>query len=147
MYQGRADQIGTPFEIYNRPKTKFVATFVGTLSIIEAKVADPAANTVTIGATTVRLAEPLGTQKAGDPISLALRPEALSLNGGNNRDFTLSGMVKSVNFLGSVIRTKLIVDGQPLSFDVFNDPSVKPPVVGEVIEARFAANDLLIVRD
>ena len=147
MYQGRADQIGTPFEIYNRPKTKFVATFVGTLSIIEAKVADPASNTVTIGSTTVHLTEPLGNVKPGDKISLALRPEALSLSPGANRDFMLSGKVESVSFLGSVIRTKLIVDGQPLSFDVFNDPAVKPPVVGDVIEARFSATDLLIVRD
>jgi putative spermidine/putrescine transport system ATP-binding protein len=147
MHQGRADQIGSPFEIYNRPKTKFVATFVGTLSIIEAKVADPAANTVTIGGTTIKLVEPLGNVKAGDKINLALRPEALSLSGGANRDFTLSGKVEAVSFLGSVIRTKLIVDGQPLSFDVFNDPSVKPPVVGDVIEARFSATDLLIVRD
>ena len=67
--------------------------------------------------------------------------------GGTNRDFTLSGKVESVSFLGSVIRTKLIVDGQPLSFDMFNDPSIKPPVVGDTIEARFSANDLLIVRD
>jgi putative spermidine/putrescine transport system ATP-binding protein len=147
MYQGRADQIGTPFEIYNRPKTKFVATFVGTLSIIEATVADPAANTVTIGGTTIRLIEPLGSVKSSDRINLALRPEALSLSGGTNRDFTLSGKVESVSFLGSVIRTKLDVDGQPLSFDMFNDPAITPPVVGDTIEARFSANDLLIVRD
>jgi putative spermidine/putrescine transport system ATP-binding protein len=147
MHQGRADQIGTPFEIYNHPKTKFVATFVGTLSILEATVADPAANTVTIGKATVKLAEPLGAVKAGERINLALRPEALSLAGGANRDFTLSGKVEAVHFLGSVIRTKLNVDGQAISFDMFNDPSVKPPVVGDLIEARFSASDLLIVRD
>jgi putative spermidine/putrescine transport system ATP-binding protein len=147
MYQGRADQIGTPFEIYNRPKTKFVATFVGTLSILDAKVADPAANTVAIGSTTVRITEPLGNVKAGDKVSLALRPEALSLAGGGNRDFSLSGKVENVNFLGSVIRTKLSVDGQPISFDMFNDPSVRPPTVGDVIETRFSAGDLLVVRD
>jgi putative spermidine/putrescine transport system ATP-binding protein len=147
MHQGRADQIGTPFEIYNRPKTKFVATFVGTLSIIEATVADPAANTVTIGGKSIRLSEPLGNAKQGDKIALALRPEALSLNSGENRDFSLSGTVESVSFLGSVIRTKLKVDGQSISFDMFNNPSVKPPAIGEMIEARFAATDLLIVRD
>ncbi len=47
MNSGRADQIGTPFEIYNTPATRFVASFVGTLNIIEAKVADPAAGAVT----------------------------------------------------------------------------------------------------
>jgi putative spermidine/putrescine transport system ATP-binding protein len=147
MYQGRADQIGTPFEIYNRPKTKFVATFVGTLSIIEATVADPSANAVTIGGRMITIPESLGSAKAGDKINLALRPEALSLNHAGNREFSLTGKVESVSFLGSVIRTKLLVDGQPLSFDMFNDPAIKPPVVGDTIEASFSGSDLLIVRD
>jgi len=147
MHQGRADQIGTPFEIYNRPKTKFVATFVGTLSIIEAKVEDPSANTVTIGGRTITIPESLGNSRQGDTISLALRPEALSLHNSEKREFSLTGKVASVSFLGSVIRTKLIVDGQPLSFDMFNDPNIKPPVVGETVEASFSGSDLLIVRD
>lgn len=147
MYQGRADQIGTPFEIYNRPQTKFVATFVGTLSIIGATVADPSANTVTIGGTTVKLNEPLGNVKTGDKLNLALRPEALSVSGSSHRDFALSGKVEAVSFLGSVIRTKLNVEGQSISFDMFNDPQAKPPVLGDTLEARFSASDLLIVRD
>jgi putative spermidine/putrescine transport system ATP-binding protein len=147
MNQGRADQIGSPFEIYNRPKTRFVATFVGTLSIIEATVTDPAANTVTVGGTTVALPESVGAAKAGDRIALALRPEALSLGDIGTRPLSLTGKVASVNFLGSVIRTKLIVDGQPLSFDIFNDPAVKPPVVGDMVAARFSPADLLIIRD
>ena len=35
MNQGVAEQIGTPFEIYNRPATKFVANFVGTLNVLK----------------------------------------------------------------------------------------------------------------
>jgi hypothetical protein len=30
---------------------------------------------------------------------------------------------------------------------MFNDPSATPPAIGDVIEARFSAGDLLIVRD
>jgi putative spermidine/putrescine transport system ATP-binding protein len=147
MHQGRADQIGTPFEIYNKPTTKFVANFVGTLSTIEAKVADPSANTVSIGNSIITLPEPIGATKAGDNITLALRPEALALSGAEGRDYSLSGKVEAVSFLGSVIRTRLNVDGQPLSFDIFNNPSVKPPVAGDVIEARFSPADLLVIRD
>src|SRR5690606_37529388 len=40
MYAGKAEQVGTPFEVYNRPATKFVANFVGTLNMLEGKVAD-----------------------------------------------------------------------------------------------------------
>jgi putative spermidine/putrescine transport system ATP-binding protein len=149
MYQGRADQIDTPFEIYNRPKTKFVANFVGTLSTLEAIVADPATNTVTIGESTITVPEALGDVRPGDKISLALRPEALTLHNGDGGGtvFKLSGLVQAVSFLGSVIRTRVIVAGQPLSFDMFNNSSVHPPVVGQMINARFSAADLLVIRE
>ncbi|MGV3548897.1 ABC transporter ATP-binding protein [Rhizobium sp.] len=147
MNQGRADQIGAPFEIYNRPATKFVANFVGTLSTIDATVADPAQNSVKIGNNVIALPESIGAAKAGDKITLALRPEALTLDRNQGRDTALTGTVESVNFLGSVIRTRMIVDGQHLSFDSFNNPSSKPPVAGETISAHFAPADLLVLRD
>ncbi len=40
MSEGRIEQLGTPFEIYNRPRTRFVASFVGTLNILRGKVID-----------------------------------------------------------------------------------------------------------
>ena len=40
MSEGRIEQIGTPFEIYNFPATTFVASFVGTLNLVEACVID-----------------------------------------------------------------------------------------------------------
>ncbi|MBM7328485.1 ABC transporter ATP-binding protein, partial [Agrobacterium sp. S2] len=46
MNAGRADQIGSPFDIYNTPATRFVASFVGTLNLIDAIVADSSSNTI-----------------------------------------------------------------------------------------------------
>src|SRR5215212_840067 len=40
MSEGRMEQVGPPFEIYNFPATPFVASFVGTLSLIPATVVD-----------------------------------------------------------------------------------------------------------
>src|SRR5262249_32489771 len=40
MNEGRVEQIGAPFEIYNQPKTHFVAQFVGTLSVLKGEVVD-----------------------------------------------------------------------------------------------------------
>ena len=48
MNAGKAEQFGTPFEIYNRPATKFVANFVGTLNVLEGTVTDAAAGTVRV---------------------------------------------------------------------------------------------------
>ena len=37
MNGGIAEQVGTPFEIYNNPRTRFVAGFVGTLNQLQAR--------------------------------------------------------------------------------------------------------------
>ncbi|AHK44918.1 MULTISPECIES: ABC transporter ATP-binding protein [Ensifer] len=147
MNSGRADQIGTPFEIYNTPATRFVASFVGTLNIIEAKVADPAAGAVTIGNQQVSLKEPIAGMKGGDNISLALRPEAGSIADSARGDTALTGEVVSTSFLGSVIRTKLRIGGDVISFDMFNDPGLTPPAFGSNVTLRFAAKDLLVIRE
>ncbi|MBN9031418.1 MAG: ABC transporter ATP-binding protein [Rhizobiales bacterium] len=147
MNAGKADQIGTPFEIYNAPATRFVASFVGTLNIIEAKVVDPAANRVSIGNQDVTLKQPLTGFKAGDTVSLALRPEAGSLAQSAPGDTALTGKVVSAHFLGSVIRTRMDVGGVTISFDMFNSPGTTPPQAGDIVTLRFQAADLLLIRD
>ena len=54
MYGGKAEQVGTPFEIYNRPPTRFVANFVGTLNVLEGTVSDAAAGTARINSEDIR---------------------------------------------------------------------------------------------
>ena len=41
MKDGRIEQVGTPFEIYNRPATAFVASFIGSSNVLRATVVDP----------------------------------------------------------------------------------------------------------
>ncbi|MBB3390041.1 putative spermidine/putrescine transport system ATP-binding protein [Rhizobium sp. BK275] len=147
MNAGKADQIGTPFEIYNTPATRFVASFVGTLNLIEAKVVDPDSNRIQIGDQGVTLKQSVQAYKVGDTVQLALRPEAGSLAEGARSDTALTGKVVSAHFLGSVIRTRMDVGGNVISFDMFNSPGVTPPSAGETVTLRFMAADLLVIRD
>jgi ABC-type Fe3+/spermidine/putrescine transport system ATPase subunit len=39
---GAIEQVGSPSDIYNRPRTPFVASFVGTLNTLQGVVVDPA---------------------------------------------------------------------------------------------------------
>ena len=48
MNGGRIEQIGTPEEIYNRPRSRFVADFVGSANLIEGKVRGPSASNGTL---------------------------------------------------------------------------------------------------
>ncbi|KAA0700376.1 ABC transporter ATP-binding protein [Neorhizobium sp. P12A] len=147
MNAGRADQIGTPFEIYNTPATRFVASFVGTLNMIEGSVVDPDANRIKIGDQDITLKQSVTAFKPGDKVSLALRPEAGSLAESAKGDTALTGEVSSAHFLGSVIRTRMNVAGNTISFDMFNSPGLLPPSVGEKVTLRFSASDLLVLQD
>ncbi|WP_353644734.1 ABC transporter ATP-binding protein [Mesorhizobium sp. WSM2239] len=146
MYGGKAEQVGTPFEIYNKPATRFVASFVGTLNILEGTVADPASGTVRINGSEIALKRALDGKAAGDEISLALRPEAISVGNHPGRDASIAGEISDVSFLGSVIRVRVGVGKNAVSLDTFNSPSTPPPVVGETANITFAASDLLVLQ-
>lgn len=147
MYEGKAEQVGAPFEIYNQPSSRFVASFVGTLNTLDAVVRDAATGTITVDGKDVSIGlKRLNGHKTGDKISLAVRPEAVSLGGATgNRETTLDGKINSVHFLGSVIRIRASLGQNTVSFDTFNDPSAPPPVPGEDVKVSLAAKDLLVL--
>jgi putative spermidine/putrescine transport system ATP-binding protein len=145
MYGGKAEQVGTPFEIYNRPSTKFVANFVGTLNVLEGTVTDASSGKVKVGAGEVTLKGKLNGSKAGDTLSLALRPEAISLGKQAGRDATLGGEISEVSFLGSVIRVRVGLGKEAVSLDTFNSPASPPPKVGEKAEISFSPEDVLVL--
>lgn len=147
MNGGRADQIGTPFDIYNRPRTRFVASFVGTLNVLTAQAAPGASPSLTVGGRTVRLPHPVTTADPAGNLSVAMRPEALSLIASDERDVAFDGIVESVNFMGSVIRIRMNVAGEMLSFDMFNSRDLVPPVVGERVTAHAASRDIFELAD
>ena len=148
MTNGIADQVGTPFEIYNRPTTRFVAQFVGTLNLLDARVLDAASGRVTVGDTPVALNRHLnGAAGANGAISLALRPEVIALGRQAGREVVLSGRIAEVHFLGSVIRIRVNVAGSLISLDTFNRPDAPPPAVGSQAEISVSATDLLVLVD
>jgi len=145
MYGGRAEQVGTPFEIYNRPATRFVANFVGTLNVLEGTVSDAAAGTVRVASQELSLKGKLNGSRTGEALSLALRPEAIALGRNPNHDASLTGQIADVHFLGSVIRVRVGVGGGIVSLDTFNNPSTPPPAVGEPAEISFSSKDVLVL--
>ncbi|MBD3787394.1 MAG: ABC transporter ATP-binding protein [Sphingomonadales bacterium] len=141
MHQGIADQVGTPFEIYNRPATRFVANFVGTLNAIEAEVLDAASGRVRIGLHEAALGRAL---PVGPRVTLGLRPEMVRLGPG---EITLSGRIAEVDFLGSVIRLRADVGSERIAFDTFNTSHAAPPKVGETVALGLRAEDVLILSE
>lgn len=138
MHDGIADQVGTPFQVYNHPATPFVASFVGTLNSFEADVTNPATGEVRIGSHVVALDRPLPAGR----VRLGLRPEALRLGG---EGVALRGTVVEVDFLGSVTRVKVDLGGAVLAFDQFNIRDAAPPHPGEVVTVSLNPADVLVI--
>ena len=91
------------------------------------------------------LKQSLNGSKNGDMLSLALRPEAISLGRQEGRDASLGGEISEVSFLGSVIRVKVGLGKDAVSLDTFNNPTTPPPSVGDRTEISFASSDLLVL--
>jgi putative spermidine/putrescine transport system ATP-binding protein/spermidine/putrescine transport system ATP-binding protein len=80
MAEGRIRQLGAPDEIYRRPTDRFVASFVGDVNVLQARLAriDGATATVALGPVEVPVpALPLQGAETGCAVDLFVRPEAL----------------------------------------------------------------------
>lgn len=146
MSRGRIEQIGTPFEVYNFPATRFVASFVGTLNLIQATVVDAAIGLLTVEGQPVRVASSLQSHRSGDTVSLAIRPELITLDGQVHREVNrLSGTVEDVTFLGSIVRVQVCFAAHRLHFDLFNNPQLRSPQPGSSITVQFAPEACLVL--
>jgi putative spermidine/putrescine transport system ATP-binding protein len=147
MNAGIVEQFGTPFEVYNRPQTRFAATFVGTLNTIHAKVLDAGAKVVSIDGQNVTIPALPAAARTGDVVSLTMRPEAVSLANGHDRDIVLDGTVSEVAFLGSVIRLKVKLGENIVALDTFNDQHRPPPEYDERVKITIDSSDILALGD
>jgi len=109
--KGVIHQFGTPREIYFKPKTKFVADFIGTTNFIEGKInkissegTDIDYNGKTISVITD---EPV---KVNDNAVISIRPESLVISSKVEKkySFFLKGKIKHSMFLGEKVRYIII---------------------------------------
>ena len=80
MNKGVAEQIGTPVEVYERPATRFVASFIGSpaMNLLEGRI-----NTLGTHIDMDGLSLPLGSRHlslAGRVVTLGIRPEHIALS-------------------------------------------------------------------
>jgi putative spermidine/putrescine transport system ATP-binding protein len=147
MNGGIAEQAGAPFEIYNNPRTRFVAQFVGTLSLFAATVEDPGQGLLSVAGQRVALGKGAIAAQGGETVTLALRPEAIHLGRAEGREVVLPARIEEVHFLGSVIRVRTRVAETVVALDTFNRPDQPPPPIGSAAEISFAARDLILLPD
>jgi putative spermidine/putrescine transport system ATP-binding protein len=142
MNAGRIEQVGTPFEIYNKPATPFVASFIGNLNILEADVLDSALGLLSVEGQQVLAAGPVADSVPRTKLSL--RPEMLSLNEGIPGANALNGTLANVVFLGSIVRLTIRIGTREISVDRFNAPHLALPEVGSDVTISFPREACLV---
>jgi ABC-type Fe3+/spermidine/putrescine transport system ATPase subunit len=120
MNQGHVIQWGTPWDVYYRPRTAFMAEFLGSVNLISAQVIGVDGPSVDILLEGQRFAVTAESPPPGESVLLSVRPETLAIRGtagsqgnigigdGNDQGgrgyVALAGEVVNRTFLGHVMR-------------------------------------------
>ena len=130
MEAGRIVQTGGPEDIYRRPATRFVSTFIGEANVLPAERRDG----------TVHL--PWGTTfasaGANGRISVVVRPEHVALSEPTN----IPGVVRDVVFLGSFVKLQVrMAEGQEVTVHLPEHSMARVPKVGDRVGIGWRAED------
>src|SRR4029450_10923603 len=104
MSDGRVEQVGTPNEVYEEPRTTYVADFLGGGNLMEAPAAGPAGN----GLCKVRLGDfqlmaGQGESDARGDVRIVIRPERVGLEAqGAAGEDRVPGMGEGVGYGGAL---------------------------------------------
>jgi putative spermidine/putrescine transport system ATP-binding protein len=119
MNEGRIEQVGSPTDLYFRPRTLFAADFLGESNLLEATVVAIEASTLVLSGTAgATLRAPLAAGvRPGDRVKLVVRPERLALLGpGEDAANVLDGVLREVILVGGVTKYYVTLgDGRAVS--------------------------------
>ncbi|HCR71643.1 MAG TPA: spermidine/putrescine ABC transporter ATP-binding protein [Anaerolineae bacterium] len=147
MNAGEIEQVGTPFEIYNFPKTRFVANFVGSLNTAKAEILDPASGLLNMDGVKFQTEDGTQNKKKGDTVTFAIRPERFSFVSEGKKENVVEGKVVNITFLGSVVRIQLQIGKTNFNMDTFNRPSLELPKIGDSCQVSCSKKAVLILED
>jgi iron(III) transport system ATP-binding protein len=128
MNAGKLVQVGTAFEIYSRPSTRFVADFIGRVNFFEGTMSFDASGALMFTCPAFFLAPGSVTPGlgAGKAAVLAVRPESLELvslsKSTSDRGFQARGKVTKTVYLGATVEYEIDAGGPKPVLAVSHDP-------------------------
>jgi len=146
MYEGKIEQVGSPFEIYNFPLTAFVAGFVGTLNTATAEVVDPETHLLQIDGVQLQAAEGFAGMQKGDKVSIAIRPERFNFVAQEKKANILDCTIENITFLGSVVRVQVLIGSNRFYMDTFNNPFLALPKIGDKDQVTCSREAVLVLK-
>ncbi|MDR7418876.1 MAG: ABC transporter ATP-binding protein [Armatimonadota bacterium] len=124
MNEGRVEQVASSQEIYTRPRTRFVAGFIGEANFLDGQVAEVTADAVCVNVGPLRVwATGDGAIAQDAHVTVSVRPEHVklgtALGATPNR---WDARVLDVTFMGSVVRAKVALgDATVLTTELQSD--------------------------
>ena len=132
MNKGKFEQIGTAREIYEHPKTKFVADFIGESNIFEAGVVENEDGIVKLVMENGHV-QANGKDFIKDEIVyICIRPENVHISTTPAENFTLKGYVTDQIFVGNAVKTVVsLPNGDQVKVNMH--PLAKPIEIGTLV--------------
>jgi iron(III) transport system ATP-binding protein len=128
MNTGRIAQIGTPAELYHRPDSAFVASFIGETNLLEGTIVSRDGPTLRVQTAAGKFVV-AATAPESDRVVLSVRPEQLRIirDGPRAPINIISGRVIETTFLGEASEHVLLVNGQRIKListpPIFDSPA------------------------
>ena len=143
MVDGRIEQLGSPSELYETPRTAFVAGFLGVSNLIDAEV--KGGQVVTHNGIVLRVA-PGAINGHSGPISLGIRPEKIRVGGDDaNR---IPGKIAESAYIG--VATQYVVDtdvGRLMVFSQNRVPGAEALGPGSSVTLTFDPESTFVLED
>ncbi len=142
MRAGELEQAGTPRELFNRPRTAFVARFMGRANVLSARCAGPHqadCALATLAGKTVAVAWPESKHPPveGAALQILVRPDGLGLCAPSEADALPATLTEQL-FMGEKTELRLrLADGQWLRAEMSPDATL--PAVGSSVGVRLHA--------
>ena len=130
IHQGKLAQLGSPEEIYERPRSRFVADFIGLSDFLPARVesSDASSVRVTVAGAVFTVPAMLGLSR-GQSVLFHIRPYDIEFVNDQTDKNILPGVIKQVTYLGNVVDYRV---------EVSQDVSLR---VQASTDRRYAAGD------
>lgn len=145
MDAGRILQIGPPDEVYNRPRSRFVAEFLGTANIFRA-AREGTACVLELGA--ARLPCPLAAPEGREKFLVAIRPEIVRFARPGSGGITMR--VTGHVFRGSYHAFELAADGldqRVVAYRAAAEPWEAALNEGDRVDVSWPASALVLLED
>jgi spermidine/putrescine transport system ATP-binding protein len=150
MSNGRVEQVGTPSEVYEEPRTAYVADFLGVSNLMDARADGVDAQ----GRGRVRLGEfelaaAQGDTDARGDVKVVIRPERVRLEeSGTSGQNRVPGMVERVVYVGSIMQVIVhLAPGQTLQAWVQNQGEGLPYGQGHPVAVHLPVDALRVLID